>query len=272
MNEGSSNEHESPITRNDELFRLDRVTYAHPGGCRGVVEIDVEIRLGERLAILGANASGKSTFLHLLDGLCFASSGSVHAFGRVLTEDLLDGTPFARRFRRKVGLLFQNSDAQLFCGSVEEELMFAPLQLHLPADEARRRARDIAEMARLTDLLPRNPQALSEGEKRRVALGSVLTANPDVLLLDEPTSGLDPRTQLWLIGLLEGLAKSGKTLIAATHDLGIVSEIADRVLVLSEDHRLARDGGIGEVLGDTDLLLDVNLMRADARRAAPLQN
>ena len=212
------------------------------------------------MALLGANGCGKSTLLQVLDGLLFPQQGTVRAFGAAITErGLADGAANAL-FRRRVGLVFQNAEAQLFSASVWEEVAFGPLHLGLHAEEVRRRAEEVLELFGLEGIRERPPFRLSGGEKRKVALASVLAVNPSVLLLDEPTSGLDPRTRRWLIDMLVRLGAAGKTLVTATHDLEVVEEIADRVAVFGEDHRLAACGPPAQILSDRDLLLRVNLI------------
>ena len=244
------------------IFRLRGVTFAYPRRPPSLEEISFEIHQGDRLALLGANGSGKSTLLHLLDGLYFPTAGSLEAFGEPLTEDRLEKTSFGGRFRREVGFLFQNSDAQLFCPTVEEELAFGPLQMGLSQGEVLERVADTLALLGIERLRGRIPAALSAGEKKRVALASLLTLNPSVLLLDEPTAGLDPRSQSDLLDLLEALHERRVTLVTATHDLAVLPHLAHRVLVLGEGHRVAAEGTCEEILKDTTLLRRVNLIHA----------
>ena len=249
------------------LFIVDRVKFAYAGHDASVNDVSFAVEAGTRLALLGANGSGKSTLLHLLDGLYFPQAGAVTAFGQCLTEDALERPPFGPRFRKEVGFLFQHADAQLFCATVEEELAFAPLQLHWPKADIRQRIDDTLRLLEISHLRDRTPQNLSGGEKKRVALASLLIVNPSVLLLDEPTAGLDPRSQSMLLEILEQLhQQAGMTLITATHDLTLLPHLADRALVLSEDHRLVADGTAHDILHDTDLLLSVNLIHAHTHR------
>jgi cobalt/nickel transport system ATP-binding protein len=136
----------------------------------------------------------------------------------------------------------------------------------LESAEVERRLHDVSELLGIVPLLDRAPFHLSGGEKKKVAIAGALVINPDVLLLDEPTSGLDPRSQYWLVELLVQLHQAGKTLITATHDLNIVSTIADRALIFSEEHRLVADGSCTEILQDLPLLLKVNLIHANLHR------
>jgi cobalt/nickel transport system ATP-binding protein len=251
------------------VFEVDGLEYDYTGGLAALRGLTFTVREGERIAVLGANASGKSTLLHLLDGLYFPLAGEIRAFGTLLTERSVETPPFSVEFRRQVGFLFQNSDAQLFSATVEEELAFGPLQLRLPPEEIVQRVRETLALFEIEHLRDRSPQGLSGGEKKRVALAALFTAGPRVLLLDEPSAGLDPRTQQWLVEFLDLLHCSGVTLIVTSHDLGFVRETTERALVISEEHRLVYDGPVAEALADIDLLLSANLIRAHAHREEP---
>ena len=245
------------------------VGYYYPGQIEALHDISLAIDAGEQVAILGANGSGKSTLLKVLDGLIFPSTGEVRAYGEILTEKLLTGSEnaaFAQQFRSKVGLVFQNSDVQLFCSTVFDEIAFGPLQLDIPQDEVRQRVEDVMQMLEIQQLRDRAPYALSGGEKKRVAIASVLSVNPDVLLLDEPTTTLDPRTQSWFEDLLHTLGKAGKTIILATHDLDVVDAVSERAMVFAEDHSIAASGTVEEILEDRELLLRVNLVHEHYHR------
>jgi cobalt/nickel transport system ATP-binding protein len=244
------------------VFEAVNLSYSYPGGAPVLDDVSLTIHEGERVAILGANACGKSTLLHLLDGLSFPTHGRVSASGTVLTEESVETQPFCRLFRQRVGFVFQNSDAQLFCTSVAEELAFGPLQQRLPEAEAEKRVTDTLALFGIEHLRDRSPQTLSGGEKKRVALASVISCAPKVVLLDEPSAGLDPRTLQWLTEFVGLLNESGVTVVVTSHDLGFVAEITDRALILSEDHRLVYDGPVREALRDLDLLLSVNLIHA----------
>ncbi len=204
----------------------------------------------------------------MLDGLVFPTSGEIIAFGARLTEEALEDPAFRRDFRSRVGFVFQEADVQLFCSSVLDELAFGPLQLGLPEDEVRRRVRDVAAHLRIVKLLDRPPYTLSGGEKKRVAIASVITMEPHVLLLDEPTSALDPRSQVWLLDVLDEWKREGRTVVMATHDLSAAAEAADRLVVLSEDHTVVADGTPDEVLAQHALLLSVNLIHEHTHRHA----
>lgn len=242
------------------IFELRGASYNYLNESPVLNNIDLEIYQGEKIVVLGANGSGKSTLLKVLDGLIFATEGTVKAFGHELTEDILNDRQFSRDFRQRVGFIFQNSDAQLFSPNVWEEIAFGPMQLDLPGKQVAERVDSIVDMLGLRPLIDRPPYKLSGGEKKKVAIASVLSINPEVLILDEPTNGLDPRTQMWLVEVLGSLHRAGKTVITATHNLDIVGDIADRVVVLNENHVIEAEGKPGEILANRELLLRVNLI------------
>jgi cobalt/nickel transport system ATP-binding protein len=253
----------------DGIFDLRNVSYSYLGKIDALREVDLEIRQGEQITIMGANGSGKSTLLAILDGLVFPTSGEYYAFGTRVTEEIFDSlqdNEFRYYFRKKVGFVFQDPDVQLFSPTVFEEIAFGPLQLDLAREEVISRVEEVIEMMDLSRLRERAPHTLSGGEKKKVCIASVLSINPDVLLLDEPTAGLDPRMQLWLIELLQGLGKAGKTIITATHDLDIIEQISNRAVVMGEDHRIRVDRPADKVLNDLDLLLAANLIHRHMHR------
>ncbi len=259
----------SSVGEQESMLSLRRVSFQYPGGSVALNSLDLEVQRGESLAILGSNGCGKSTLLSIVDGLLFPTSGRYEAFGTEITEQRLALEDFNRAFRRRVGLVFQNSDVQLFCPSVRDELNFGPMQLDLSRDQVIERTRDVLALLQIEHLADRAPFSLSGGEKKRVAIGSVLTMNPEVLLLDEPGNELDPRTQAWLIEFLLQLKEAGKTLVIATHDLSMVDEVTDRAIVLDENHRLVADGATDEVLKNSELLLKANLVHEHFHHHGP---
>lgn len=243
----------------ETVFELEHVSFAYDDRQAALDDVNLTVQAGECMVILGANGSGKSTLLKLLDGLYFPTKGKICAFGQALTEESLrdDETNFT--FRRRVGLVFQDTDVQLFSPSVLDEVAFAPLQLGLPREEVNRRVEAVLEALRIEKLRDRAPHRLSGGEKRRVALASILTLDPDVWLLDEPTTGLDPRSQSWLVDFILTQRANGKTVITATHDLGIAEQIASIIYVFDEDHHLVTSGPPKQILDDHALLHRCNL-------------
>lgn len=244
----------------EDVMTCADVSYAYLERFTALAGVSFSIKQGEKVALLGANGCGKSTLLKILDGLIFPDSGTFHAFGQQVTEDNLEDEQFSMGFRSRVGFVFQNSDAQVFSPTVREEIAFGPLQLGWGKKKVEKRTGDVLQMLDIHDLADRAPFQLSGGQKKRVAIASVLVMNPDVLLFDEPTAALDPRTQQWLIELIVELNGHGKTIVMATHDLDVLHVLADRCLVFSEDHRIVREGAPRDVLAERDLLLGVNLI------------
>lgn len=241
--------------------------YAYLDRFPALAGVSFDVPAGQRLALLGANGCGKSTLLKVLDGLIFPTSGTVHAFGRPLTEDGLEDEQLSAAFRSRVGFVFQNADTQVFSPTVREEVGFGCLQLGLSREQTEARIDDVLALLEIADLADRTPFQLSGGQKKKVAIASVLVMNPQVLLFDEPTAALDPRSQHWLTELMITLADAGKTLVLATHDLAHLDAIADRALVLAEDHTLVADAAPADILDDRDLLLRVNLIHEGQRTA-----
>jgi cobalt/nickel transport system ATP-binding protein len=220
----------------------------------------MHIAQGERVALLGANGSGKSTLLRLLAGLCFPEQGDISFFGQSLTEQRFEEEAFFYSFRRRVGLVFQNPDVQLFNPSVFDEVAFGPLQLRWPKAQIHERVEAALESMGISHLRDRAPHRLSGGEKKRVALASVLITDPEVLLLDEPSAALDPLSQAQIVDLLLSWKNGSKTVITATHDLDTLEDIADRCYVF-EGGRIAGEGTPLQVLHDVTLLERTSLVR-----------
>jgi cobalt/nickel transport system ATP-binding protein len=244
------------------LIELTDVQYAYGKDIPALSGVSLAVVPGERVAILGANGCGKTTLLKLLAGLIFPQRGSYRAFGREITEALLARDPFGMYFRKEVGIVFQNTDAQLFNPTVEDEIAFGPLQWNGSSEVAGQQVLEAMRTFGLRDLSRRPSYALSAGEKKKVALASVLVMDPQVLLLDEPTAGLDPRSSQSLIELICEAERQERTVLTATNDMHIVGDIATRVLILGEDRRILASGAVEEILRDRRLLLSANLVHS----------
>jgi cobalt/nickel transport system ATP-binding protein len=250
----------------EPVFALNDVSYAYPGNIPALHGLTMSINAGDRVAFIGANGAGKSTLLMLLDALIFPNSGTIRAFGGDLTERAMNDPARQRAFRKRAGFVFQNPDVQLFCPTVKEDILFGPLQLGMEAREIGRRFDAVVERMHLGNLLHRSPHQLSIGEKKKVAIASVLVIEPDVLLLDEPTAGLDPQTTRDIIAVLYDAHKAGKTVVMATHDLHIVEEIADTVHVFGAAKSIVRSGPADEILADSAFLQSHNLVHVHVHR------
>ena len=251
---------------NKILYEIQGVSFSYLGRFKALNDISIRIDMGETVALLGANGSGKSTLLMALAGLLFPDTGTVRFSGKELSEISLDTPDLQKFFRSEVGIVFQNSDVQLFNSNVRDELLFGLLQLGRADAEIESRLKKYISLMDIGHLIDRHPQNLSVGEKKRVAIAAVLAMEPRVLLLDEPTAGLDPRTSRHLIDAIRAFSKEGRTVITATQDIHIVSEIAERVVVLGEDKSVVRDGPAEEVLKDIPFLEAHNLVHTHAHR------
>jgi cobalt/nickel transport system ATP-binding protein len=251
---------------NTPVFEARNLSYEYPGNIPALRDVSFSIVLGESVALVGANGSGKSTLLRLLDGLIFPSSGEIFSGGLPLTEKKLEDAAYARDFRSRVGLVFQDADVQLFSPTVWDEVAFGPLQLGLPKGEVALRSMETLQMLDIAHLKERPPYRLSGGEKKKVSIASVLSLYPRVLLLDEPTNGLDPHSQGVLIDFLIGWVGGGNTLIFSTQDLDLVEELSSRVIVLGTEHSVVADGKPEDFLFDAEFLLKTNLIHEHAHR------
>jgi cobalt/nickel transport system ATP-binding protein len=244
----------------EDIISLKNVNYSYYGKIPALKNINLSIKKGEMFSIIGLNGCGKSTLLHIINGLVFPDSGDLIFDGNHVTEKSLKDNTFSMLFRQRMGYIFQNPEIQLFCPTVFDELLFGPLQLNLPIETANERAEQTLSYLGIEYLRERPVYMLSGGEKKRVAIASVLTMNPDILLVDEPLSSLDPKTQTFFIELLLELNHAGKTIIFTTHNLDLIDHLQPRVAVLSEDHTIRETGTASEILGDEELLISVNLI------------
>ena len=250
----------APHPQTASAFELVEVHYAYRD-IPALNGVSLCIPAGRCIALLGANGSGKSTLLRLLAALCFPDRGRLAAFGQPLSAERMQQEALAYDFRRRVGLVFQNPDVQLFNPTVFDELAFGPLQLGWTREEILQCVDAMLAEFSIGDLRHRSPHRLSGGEKKRVALACVLITRPDVLLLDEPTAALDPRSQSEVVRFLAGCRGTGRTVVTATHNLDIVAEIADYCFVLQAGHLVAQ-GAPQDILGDSALLRATQLLHA----------
>lgn len=235
------------------------VSYSY-SGIKALDNINLNISKGEAIALMGPNGSGKSTLLKLLNGIISPESGVYRFNNEEITHKKLQDSKFSKLFHQKIGFVFQNSDTQLFCADVFDEIAFGPRQMGIDESEVKKRVNDCLELLNIRDFGHRPPYHLSGGEKRKVAIASVLALNPEVLVLDEPMNGLDPRAQRWLVEFLVSLNNSGKTLITSTHNLDLVQELSSRAALFDENHRIAADMPTEKLLQDVGLLKRVNLV------------
>jgi cobalt/nickel transport system ATP-binding protein len=259
------------VTSAPPVFELEDVRYTYSRKQIALDGIDLCVREGEMVALLGANGCGKSTLLKVLDGLYTPNGGAMRVFGEDIknVESDLEET---HRFHRRIGLVFQDPDVQLFSPTVGDDVAFGPLQLGLPLKEVRARVESALAQMGIEHLRDRAPFELSGGEKKRAAIASVLSLEPDVILLDEPTASLDPRTKWVLVNMIVELGRQGRTIITATHELDIVPIIAQRVVVIGEERKVLADGTPERVLKDDALLIKANLIHEHLHRHADVEH
>ena len=234
--------------------------YVYPDGTPALDGISFRIVHGESVGIVGANGAGKSTLLRHLNGSLLPSAGEVRIGEEPLTPERIPDV------RRRVGMIFQDPDDQLFMPTVESDVAFGPLNMGLPEADVRARVAAALERVGLTALARRPPHRLSGGEKRRAAIATVLAMSPDLLVLDEPTAGLDSRARRQLIGLLRAFPH---TKIVATHDLDLVLELCERTIVLDRG-RVRADGKTLEIFADEALLASCSLEKPLSMQGCPV--
>ncbi len=218
--------------------------YSYPDGTEALLGVDLRVMPGERIALLGPNGAGKSTLILHANGVLRASAGSVSVGGVAISDSTV------RAVRARVGLVFQDPDDQLFMTTVYDDVAFGPHNMGLERAAAEERVHEALHAVELADVASKAGQHLSFGQKKRVALATVLSMRPDLLILDEPTSNLDPRARRHMIELLRGL---NATMLVATHDMDLAWALCDRAVVLDEG-RLAATGTREEILSDEALL------------------
>jgi cobalt/nickel transport system ATP-binding protein len=226
------------------IVEVENLGYTYPDGTAAVRGISFRIHHGESVALVGANGAGKSTLLLHLNGYLTPSAGKVRIGDFPLTRETV------KNVRRTVGMVFQDPDDQLFMPTVFDDVAFGPLNLGLPPEEVEQRVTAALTRVEALHLRDRPPYRLSAGEKRTVAIATVLSMSPDILVMDEPTTGLDPYHRRRLIGLLNSFHH---TRIIATHDLDLVLDVCARTIVI-HNGEVTADGPTAEIFADAELL------------------
>ncbi len=237
----------------EEVIRIENLYFRYPDGQSALTDINLTIYKGETVAFIGPNGAGKSTLLLHLNGI-LRSNGLMKIFGKPVDDKNL------REVRSKVGLVFQNPDDQLFSPTVFDDVAFGPINLSYTETEVRQSVARALDWVGMTGYEQRSPHHLSLGEKKRVAIATVLSMNPEILAIDEPTSSLDPRSKWALIDLLKRLPM---TRIFASHDLELVQALCQRAIILDRGQIVA-DGMTEHILADISLLSAHGLARPKA--------
>ena len=241
------------------IIKISNLSYRYPDGTVGLNNVSFDVEEGETLVIIGANGTGKSTLFMNLVGI-LDGSGHIEIMGLLLNKINL------KEIRQGMGMVFQNPDDQLFCPTVLDDVSFGPLNLGWDSSQTITASQKALALVGMEGYESRTSHHLSFGEKKRAAIATVLSMNPKILLLDEPTSGLDPRSASKFINILYTLKSQRKTLLIVTHDIFLTQEIADRVLVFSEEKRQVAIGSYKEILNNYDLLLKNNLVHQHRHR------
>lgn len=236
-----------------ELININNVSYTYSDGSLALENISMSIKAGERVAVIGPNGAGKSTLFQLFNGLLKATSGTVIVDGMQICKKNLS------KIRSTVGMVFQDSDDQLFNSTVRQEIAYGLVNMGLSGKKLEETIYWALDLVDMTDFIDKSPHNLSGGQKKKIALASVLAMKPKILVLDEPTVALDPRGVNKLIRLLDKINHElGITLIFATHDVDIVPLLAERVYVLNNGKTIL-SGTTSEVFSHKDTLRKVNL-------------
>jgi len=230
------------------------LTYVYPGGITALSGLDLRIAKGRKLAILGPNGAGKTTLLLHLNGTLRPSSGQILLDGDIVGYE----RKYLNVWRRRVGLVLQDADDQLFAASVADDVSFGPLNLGLDKTEARKRVAQALAALDLSELADRPTHMLSFGQKKGAAIAGAIAMRPEVLLLDEPIAGLDWQGAALLLTELESLARNGTTLVFTTHDVDLAWSFADEVAIFGSG-RVVAQGATVEILADIALLAAAEL-------------
>jgi cobalt transport protein ATP-binding subunit len=243
----------SPVlSREGKAISVRGLRFTYEGGVEALRDINLDINIGEYLAIVGGNGSGKTTLAKNMNGLLLPTGGEIIVGGRPTS-----GRTVAD-LARVVGYAFQNPDHQLFCATVEEEVRFGPVNLGYPEDEIIKKVHHAIEAMNLESHRKTPPLSMRLGERRRVSIASVIAMDPAVLILDEPTTGLDAEESSELLAKLRRLNEEGKTIILITHDMRLVAEHAKRVVVMSQG-RVLLDSDPRGAFSDPEILRQSNL-------------
>ena len=238
----------------EEIIRMEALSFSYEEGRKALDGISVSLHRGEKIAVLGNNGAGKSTFFLCCNGVLKPTGGRLYRHGKPVSDKKADRLALGRT----VGLVFQDPDVQLLAPTVQAEISFGPMNLRLPKEEVRRRVDEAIETLDLEPLRHRPPHQLSGGEKKRVTLADILAMEPELLLLDEPAASLDPSNSRLLEEELNKLQSQGMALVVATHDIDFAWRWAERVLVFSQG-RLLRDAAPESVFADEALLRECGL-------------
>ncbi|ABO51074.1 cobalt ABC transporter, ATPase subunit [Desulforamulus reducens MI-1] len=235
----------------DYAIEIKDLSFYYKDGTRALDKLSLGFEKGKKIAILGPNGSGKTTLLLHFNGINTVQQGSVTVMGRAVHQSN------QQWLRGKVGLVFQDPDDQIFSGTVWDDVAFGPINQGLRGEELNNRVNEALRIVRMKDLAHKAPYHLSYGQKKKVAIAGVLAMDPDMIVLDEPVAFLDPSGKRSLFSILDVLNQQGKTIILATHDVDLVVQWADQVVILTEGRVIAQ--GAPRLLSDPALVEEADL-------------
>jgi len=234
------------------IVSINNLNFMYHDGHVALDNISLDVERGQRLAIIGPNGAGKSTLLLHLNGI-LQGDGKIDIDGLKISKKTIG------EVRKKVGLVFQDPNDQLFCPTVRDDVGYGPLYFDMSKDERESLTKQSLESVEMLDCIDRPSHHLSMGEKRRVSLAAVLACKPEILAMDEPAASLDPKRKKWLVDFIK---KNDRTIIIATHDLRLAYNTCDRCVLMNKG-KIVADGNISDILSDSQLLLSNDLEPAD---------
>lgn len=240
----------------EEILRTEQLAFEYQSGRPVLQKLSLSIHQGEKIAVMGSNGAGKSTFFLNLNGVLWPKEGKIVYRGKQIGKKDLN------HLRKHVGFVFQDADNQMIASSVQAEVAFGPVNLKLPREEVRQRVTQALEYMDLLEYRERPPHYLSGGEKKRVSIADIIAMKPEVILFDEPTAALDPLSGDMLEEVLGKLSGEGKTLLISTHDVDFAYRWAERVLVFDRGELIA-DGGTLEVFQQEEVLKQAHLKKPE---------
>ena len=230
------------------------LSFTYPDGTKALNNVNLQIKKGEKIAIMGANGAGKSTLFSHFNGLTEPTSGHVEVDGEKIVferEELL-------KVRQKVGIVFQDPNDQLFAPTVKEDVAFGPMNLGLDYDEVNNRITEALEMVGMSGFEDKTPHHLSGGQQKRVAIAGIVAMRPEIMILDEPTAGLDPEGVDKVLDILNNLNKEGMSIVISSHDIEMVNQFADKIFVLHNGEIIAQ-GDKHQIFSNKELLKTAHL-------------
>ena len=236
------------------ILQVRDLQYAYSDEKMALKGVDLDIRQGERIAVMGSNGAGKSTFFLNINGVLQSEHGEIFYRGQKMTKKTMND------LRKNVGIVFQDADSQIIASTVQSEVSFGPMNLKLSRNDVRDRVDEALSYMNLTDFRHRPPHYLSGGEKKRVSIADIIAMHPEIIIFDEPTAALDPVNADMLDEVLEKMAQEGKTIMISTHDVDFAYRWAERVVVFCDGKIIADDAPLA-VFSNETVIRQANLKR-----------